>query len=312
MILNIVRKKQVSSPFKLIAYFFDKDSHVILERPIDGKCVIIPDQDIHNFIKLKHIETGWMQIINDQYVSANNTHVKHVFPLFDEDYRFVNLKYRFLGQQNDQLLDIEAGKLGPLPDVFEVDHFKLEKNTSTFHNDQIDINIECRLPLYKLYNQITLSRDSNNPNNPNNPNYPQIINSNIFFIKVGYDLYNFPYGNTTSEGNMCFGYQDNIRSRSFKNLHLKQLIKVLTTNFNYDYEFNIKNTRKFHIGVSFDVKYIRNQIMENKVISIIDMLYFISQSSEDDIFDLIVDGKLFYKMPSIDASLKKMIINGAY
>lgn len=307
MKFDIIKQKSTLSPFSTIIYFFDGTDQILVEKPKIGKCITIRDHQLSNYISLKTIDVNWRALANDQYIKLTNHQTYHVFPLFNEDYRFVNFTFNFRKETPLGMFHPETNEIYQYQN-FEVENFKLV-STNMSRNDVPENErtyyptITCRLPLFKLYTKFKIQTDSNNVSS--------IVNSNKLFMKIDSNFYRFPYGNVDSTDNMCFG--DVYRNAKFKNSTETQLIKLMSSTFNDDYQFHLKqSTLLSSVKTTLDLNYISKKIKTNEFVSVIDMLYYLSQISIDECYELIDNDKIFYQTPDIDSTLRNLILNSDY
>lgn len=110
--------------------------------------------------------------------------------------------------------------------------------------------------------------------------YPLISISSFTSISIlmyiNKKLYIIPYGNSSSDGRICFG------NNNFNNLDKEQLLSLfLNTKFNNDSRL-LANVNLINHDIILDYDIISKKILNKESINEIDFLYYISQTEIDE------------------------------
>jgi hypothetical protein len=266
-----------NSPFDKIIYTLKSSSALIIEDVDSNKIYKCNTNQINKFISIKTNATDWIQLPDKTFFRLNNKEINQIFPLIEEDYRMVMLKFYFEAKNTDIIEKIE--KFKQFKETLEKVIEEKNINNSKFKLivNKISVSLQCELPLFKTY----LNCGTHNV----------IHNNSVFaeelFISYKGIIYKYPYGNVSRDNKPCFNetvaFKKNGSLIELKDYYFSILVNK-SSNLDYSYHLPM-SPGVFETIPTFNIDDIEIRIKNKLTVSLIDCLYYLSIKDPNQIID---------------------------
>lgn len=269
--IDVVSLKNTDcTPFSNIIYLLKDDpENIIIEKPDNHRCVIVPSYQISNYIHFDEITTDWIKLFNGDFVKIVNGITYH-FTKISPELRYEDIRINIL---------IHKDEIIQFNEITE-ENFKLRILKHT-------LMITAKLPIYPLWGTF-------------NSRYGINYDIRDLYMEINNKLYRFPYGNVDAiESYICMGSN----RRTFIS-PIDAYVNIVNSIFNRDYNFNIKaaqfrNKFKAFVNPIINMDQIKTKLENDEEINLIDALYYLSNST--DMWE-----KLFIPLPKHPCELEKI------
>ena len=293
---NILKSVDVkNSPFETIVYSFRNQDRFLIENVKKEKTSIANQREIQDILRLTY-STEWIELFNNQFIKFHNNTVDYFLPIFQESFKRCFMSFRI----NKRMLPIDVTLLSSISS-FKTDNFELfigepedddlpgDKNTKIKK-----ILIECIVPLFQVFMivqpKVIYNRDRK----------LYSCQNSLVVMKYENNFYHFPYGNVSTDGHMCMGYNNQSNINHETQLADVCFVKLVSSQFNGDYIPQIKFNESSPILL--DIDKIREKVTNNDFnISFIDVLLYLSTCEKPQD----INTNIFLLSPNVPKEIEK-------
>lgn len=242
--------------FKLIVYV-ENDYNILIEDPMNDRIIKTTANELHNYLKINQEESfPFIKTNTGSFISLQNEFIieivksENIIKTATLIFKDVINSYRDL--------------------VFHDNNFKIEKGIIT-----------AKLPIFPLWFKVKTDRKKRQNH---------FSRFDRFWMEVNNKLYQFPYGNTDYDGNLCRGGNSISKNTDPNSL----FYEIITTAFNNDRGQLIQSNNNSRLLLNLEK--IQTLIENNraKELHSVDVLYYLSQV---EYFSQIDPDKIFLLVP---------------
>jgi hypothetical protein len=288
-----------NSPFDKIIYTLKSSPDLIIEDVESNKIYKCSANQINKIIAIKTNATDWIQLPDKSFVRLNNKEVNQIFPLIEEEYRMVQLKFYFEVKNRETQFRVFKEMIEKKIEMKNINNskFRLTVNKQS-------ISLQCELPLFKTY--INFGTHNLTHNNS--------VHTEEMFISYKGIIYKYPYGNVSRDNKPCFNenkaFNKNGSLIDLKDYYFSILVNK-SSNLDYAYHLPMKSS-VFESVPIFDINEIEFHIKNNYAVNLIDCLYYLSIKDPNHIIDGILTPmaktetkKIIFETIELDYKLQK-------